>query len=406
MIDSDVRVRIQRRLEELVHLEAAAGAGSICDAEGAARALLCAGDLLRRRGLLGDHREVVERLLRKVSSAGVAAFARSVDLDALETRLRRAAEEAVEATLPESPEDAGTWAAWAAEGLEERDALESQLWALEAREVLGFEGDRSARERLKAAVAAQDRALRGSARWWVGLNDLRRAERDALDPMARAAAWWYVDRADCDDLLPLLAGELTHSAHAERCPDCQRDLDVVRTANQPRPRHLSEDELWRYDLGTLSRQERALVDAHVRICLECSRALAALEEGEEAIRELTATATPKTDIPFGTVIELPTARNRPQNDEPEVLATHADFRLLLFRRGPRAKLVVQEASPGRVAAAAVFLPTRPDRALSARPGPDGFEVELPGALRAHGAARVRVQLGGPARAVEHDVPLA
>lgn len=409
MSDGVIRLRHRARLGELTLLEAALGAREASSgvADLAGRTLDVAGALLRRSRASGVPLADVERVLRLIPTAAVETWARTVDLDELESRLRRAAEEAVEAILPESPEDRETWAAWAREGIEARDRLESQLVALQHRESMGFAADRAVRERFAQALVKKDAALRPRCRWLVGLNPWRRDERDALDPEHRANAWWFTDRAECDDLIALLAGELEHSAHVHVCADCQRDLLRVESVSAPRIRHVTADELWNDDLGLCTPQERAVIERHARTCGECAQALAALSEGEEAIREITEPAKRRTRPGLGLSGLNPMQgdqRARVRNtEEPDVVADHADFRLLLFRRRERLRLLVQPRRAGRVAAAAVFLPDDPRRSLSARPGPDGFELDISESLRVRGAVRVRVQLQGSAQDVEQDV---
>jgi hypothetical protein len=329
-----IRTRLVRWNEELARIDAATSNGSPRSGAGAAalagRALEACGHLLRRlaRSSAGTDAGLdrVERVLRALPSGAVAAWAASADLGALEARLRRATDEAVEAALPETPKDAESWAASAREGLEARDAFESQLVAMCFREGLGFEAERSVRERLAAALKAQDLALSPRSRRLVTLNAYRREMRDALDPEHRKRAWWFTSRADCDDLLPMLAGEKKASEHVERCDECQRDLARARRADLPRMRHLSEDDLWKYDLGLLSGAERAYAERHARACGACAEALAALAEGEQEIAALALTGSDGAGV---RPMTLETARGGAE--EPEVLADDADFRLFVSR---------------------------------------------------------------------------
>lgn len=400
MNDGVVRRRTAAHLEELKTLEVALGAkdASAGSAELAGRLLATAGALLRRTHEGGVAIGTLESALRRLPSAAVKAWVEGVDLAGLEARLRRASEEAVEAMLPESPEDRETWIAWAREGVEARERIEGQLIALRFRETLGFQGESTLCQRLAQQLELQDRALRMRSRWLVGLNAWRREERDALDAEHRATAWWFSDRADCDDLIALLSGELNESRHLERCEHCQRDLARVEAVNAAHARHVSADELWNYDLGLCSAQERAFIEKHSRACGECAQALAALAEGEEAIRDLDNVGTAP-----GVVVSMDRARAKNASGEAEVVADHDDFRVLLFRRRDRMKLVVQPRRAGRVAAAAVYVADAPERALAARQGPDGLELDISDSLRVRGGVTVRVRLQGSAQDVEHDV---
>ena len=392
-----IGARLAEWSEELAAVQAALDAGGVAmleEAELAGRALEACGHLLRRAARSGVAAGSIEGVLRALPSRGVEEWARSVDVAAIEARIWRAADEAVEARLPETPGDADTWAVWARQGLEARDALESRLVAMGVREGLGFAAEMPVRERLAAALRAKDRALASTTRRLVGLNGWRRAMRDALDPEHRERAWWFTARADCDDLLGVLAGEEPATEHVERCDECQRDLARARVADLPRTRHLSEDDLWNYDLGLLSPGERAYAERHARTCVWCGQALAALAEGEQEIAALSRTAGPAIRT-----IDFPRARSG--SDEPEVLADDADFRLLLFRRRAALTLVVQPRREGLVAAASLEVA---GRTLHARPGPNGLEIHLDSAPRER--VTVRLRLGAGDREVARSVDLA
>ncbi|HYX90442.1 MAG TPA: hypothetical protein VE782_02685, partial [Myxococcaceae bacterium] len=155
MNDGDfIRMRLAEWSEELGALEATLDAGAevfLEEAELAGRALEVCGHLLRRTARSDFAPRSIERVLKAVPSGGIEAWAESVDMTAVESRLWRAADEAVEAGLPETPGEAETWAAWARQGLEMRDAFESRLVAMRFREGLGHEAERAVRERLAAA---------------------------------------------------------------------------------------------------------------------------------------------------------------------------------------------------------------------------------------------------------------
>lgn len=142
-----------------------------------------------------------------------------------EDRVREAAEEAFEAAFAE-PGDT-MWAEGALEALDLRDGLASMQVSLGRMRALGGESGalREAEQHLDELISRTDLALRPELRSFLSLGDARRARRDRLDPEARALAYWYGDRADCDELLRLLAGGRTSDGdHAHRCEACRRDL--------------------------------------------------------------------------------------------------------------------------------------------------------------------------------------
>lgn len=394
MKSSLLKLRVEIPLEELQSLEGALQRATV-EPEQVGRALAAAGSLLRRLNAARTDLSRIRNVLTRLPSDAVRVWSTGVEPSSIEARLHRATEEAMEAALPESNDEQDTWRAWAREGVEARDVLESQLVAMRFREGLGFEGDAPSRVRLGEGLLRQDRALKLRARWLVSLNEWRREERDLLDPEHRSNAWWFVERADCESLLPALAGELTRAEHLRTCPQCRDDLQAVRGINARRERHLSEDELWRFDLGMFTQQERAYLERHIQSCGECAQAVSALDVGEEAIRELT---VPRTGT--ATVIDI-RSRLRPKLSEPEVLADNPHFRLLLFRR-EQARVVVQPKGAHRLAAAALHFVEQPHRTIAARAGLDGIGFDV-GALS--GAFRVRARFTGMSEDVECDVDL-
>ncbi len=330
-----------------------------------------AGDLLRRAGELKVDERAVEAALRLLAQPAVESFLSTLALDEISARMTRAADEAVEAALPEGAEEAETWRAWALEGILSRDRLESILAAVRR---LGQAWASPLADALAARLKAEDRALRGKARWFTGLNALRRQHRELLDPSGRAGAWWFSSRADCDGLISWLGGVPADAAHLGTCKDCQGDLAVARDVEQPRTRHLSADDLWKLDLGLTSRAERAAVDAHAADCVECRRAVAALAEGERAIAEA-AGGPGRTEQPR----QQPSLRppDRPEQGGPELLEDGKELRVLLFRQKNRARLVVVPTPGRRIAAAAVLLPEQSRTPLRPRSTEEGLEFELP-----------------------------
>ncbi|MHB8878528.1 MAG: hypothetical protein ACYC8T_32930, partial [Myxococcaceae bacterium] len=249
-----------------------------------AKLLIAAGEVLRR---WESGAAEVDEALNGLPANAVNTWAASVDVLALRTDLLRAADEAVEAALPEAAAEGETWAEWAWQGLCARDRLESALAALARAAALGNTPAAACRETIAGALVPIDRELRPRARWLSKVNARRRAERDLLLPGHRERAWWFSARAGCDDLIALLAGELNGSPHLAACVECRHDLEVARAVEEPRGRHLNEDDLWRLDTGAANAAERAAAAAHAESCQDCATALRALREGEETIRDLT-----------------------------------------------------------------------------------------------------------------------
>ncbi len=366
--------------------------------------LAAAGELLRRRGLEEADRSTVHAALKALAPSDVAAFAEGVDLAGLEARLIRAAEEALEAALPEDEADGDTWGEWATQGLAARDRLASQLEALGVRAALvpPAAAGTEALGALRAQVDALDVRTRPLARRFTALNAWRRQQAQALTADPAARAWWFSHRASCDGFLQWLGGArpVPH-AHLEACADCRHDLARSALIEEKRARHLSEEDLWELDLDTASEEARAYAQAHAEVCSECAQALAALEEGEAAIVELTGDA--RSPVSTGaTVLTLPLRPPAaPPEAPPEVLAEHEGFRVLAFRRRDRVRLLLQPHEGRRIAAAAVFLPAQPQRAVPGRRSAEGFEFDL---RVLSGPARVRVRLLG-APEVEQELAL-
>jgi hypothetical protein len=333
------RTRHLTRVDRLRALEAEPDAKRF-DSKKVGEVLEAFGAVHRRSTSLGVDPASFAQPLRRLDSAAVSAWVEAIDVEGCEKRLRRAADEAIEAALPEMPNEGPTWAEWALQGLAERDELESAWVALEELERMGVMDTSSARGRLGERLRRMDRNVRAKARWFVGLNRARRAERDLLAPKYRERAWWYVARVDCDELLRTLGGELDASGHLEGCDECRRDLESTSAAvSRRRTRHLGEEELWKYDLGLLSAGERAAVEQHARACVECGRAVRALSEGEEAIREAEPVAQPARAA-LAPEPAPPMQRARSREAAGRVLLDRADFRVDLGRREGRVFLRV------------------------------------------------------------------
>ncbi|WP_224241668.1 zf-HC2 domain-containing protein [Hyalangium gracile] len=216
-----------------------------------------------------------------------------------------------------------------------------------------------------------------------------------LDPNERVQAWWFSARADCDDLVATWTQQpRSLSPHLQSCAECRADLADTAVVDQPPRRHLTTEELWSFDLGTMSADERARVDAHTASCSDCAQAVLALEEGDSAIDEAlemeaegagaSAARTSRAPVP-----RRPGARHPEQR---EVLEERRDFRVLLVRERQRVRLLVQPLS-GRSVTAAVFLtPGKPS--LKPSQGPEGISFELGAEAGGARSAHLTVQAGG------------
>lgn len=215
-----------------------------------------------------------------------------------------------------------------------------------------------------------------------------------LDPNERTQAWWFSSRADCDDLVATwIAKPRSLSSHLQSCAECRADLADTEVVEQPPRRHLSSDELWRFDLGLMSEDERSRMNAHAEQCADCAQAILALEEGDTAIEEALeqeeegatgmAARTSSAAVP-----RRPGARHPERR---EVLEERREFRVLLVRERQRVRLVVQPLS-GRSVTAAVFLtPGRPS--LKPTQGPEGLSFELGADAGGARTAHLTVQAG-------------
>ncbi len=259
----------------------------------------------------------------------------------------------------------------------------------------------SIRIRIAGRVRSADRALRAKARWFVGLNRARRAERDCLDSALRAQSWWYSDRSDCDALGAFLAGTQPDGSHLRTCPECARDVEIAEKAGTPRTRHLTPDELWNYDLGLLSSGERAVAERHAQGCAECAKALRALAEGEEAIAEVD--EAPR--LPPRTVSAFPVgARARVREEPSRTLLERTDCRVALVRRAGRAMLRIEPRGRPNVAAAVASI--RGAQIAEARGAARfGFDLEL-GDEGAVLGQSLRLVLKAPDGRVVYDGDLA
>ncbi|MET0401491.1 MAG: hypothetical protein ABW123_03770, partial [Cystobacter sp.] len=237
-------------------------------------ALEVIGDWLRRGGRLGT--EGVDASLQALGRPDVEAWLRACDPEALQSGLLRAAQEAAEAALGEDVDESDVWRASAFEGLSARDRVESALRALSRWESLHGElrGDAATRlMEVRVGAARADAALGGRVHWFIPLNAQRRVERDLLDAEERSRAWWFAARSDCDDFLTALSPRGDRpGTHLQSCEECRTDLRKSASVEAPPKRHLSADDLWRFDMGTLSAAELKWIDGHTEKCLECAQA--------------------------------------------------------------------------------------------------------------------------------------
>jgi hypothetical protein len=355
--------------------------------------LAAAGAAIRRPAMAIDA-ALVESALRGLDPLQIAQWLSSTRTEALEERLLRATLEAAEAGLAD-PGDAETWRGWAFDALWSRDELESALvaaaqWSALHQDAPAIERER---ERLAAEVKALDRRLSAKARWLVALNEARRRERDLLDGAARAEAWWFTHRAECDSLLSALAGSGPAHPHLGGCPECTADLLAAEAVDAPRLRHLDDDDLWRFDMAIASHGERAVVEAHAARCPECAQAMQALEDGDGFISEAT-----------GDPLRTASTR-RPSGDPPmrarrrETLAEHSGVRVVLVREQRRTRLVL-EASALTITRAEL---AAHEASYGGEVTEEGWEVELPDALS--GGATVTVYVRGKSAPLTFRVTL-
>jgi hypothetical protein len=280
-------------------------------------------------------------------------------LAALAQRMVRAADEAVESALPDASDDGHSFAAWALEGLSARDRLESALVALKR---LGGSGRKDAAEllgRLSAKVDAIDQKGRRGARALTALNPARREEVALLDASVRARAWWYgeLDSREHDGLVRALGGE-------GEPPKGAAERAVSELLEQRHRRPVSQDELFRYDLGIATPAEVAIIERQAKEDPELARALAAMADAERTIGDL--------DLPA--VAPLPGAKpERPPSVR--VLEDRPEATVLLMRRKERLVLVLQPHRE-KFAAAAVYLGSRAEKPLKGKSRADGLEYDL------------------------------
>lgn len=355
------REKYAARLSELEALHHELAAGKRPGDGGVVVGLLleAAGDVLRRKQTLGVNDAAVTRSLSAISERALAAWAEGVEIDELRARLQRAASRAVEAAIPDSPEEGETIAQWAVEDLQARDRVESALVALEQ---LGRADARALAGRLRERVRKIDQQCRGTVSSLTALNGTRRAEAALLDGAFRGSAWWYSERTgiEDDELVRILGGE----ARGSLPPELSAPSAAV---SQKRTRPVSFDDLLRFDLGLATPAEREVMRLQAERDPELKLALAAMDAAESAISEETKDEPPH--VPASPAVE----RHR---SAPEIIEARSDFKVLLFRSKKSVQVVVQPQRLDRLAAAAVYRSDAPDRALPSAPGDMGLHFEL------------------------------
>lgn len=371
------REKYAARLSELeaLHHELAAGKRPGDGGVVVGMLLEAAGDVLRRKSALGVSPASVLGQLSAISETSLRSWGDGVQVNELSARLKRAAAQAVEAAIPDSPEDGAAMAQWAAQDLQARDRLESALVALEA---MGRADSKALATRLRGAVATVDRTCRGMVVSFTALNATRRSEAALLDTEFRGAAWWYSERTGIEDdgLVSILGGE----ARGSMPPDA---ANVDRVVKRKRGRAVGFDELLKFDLGLASPAEREVIRRQAEADPELKLALAAMEAAESAITEET------KDEVRAAPVSIPVERS----STPEIIEERSEFKVLLFRTKKSVQVVVQPHRLDRFAAAAVYRSDEPERTFPSRPGDMGIHFDLGEPEKLNGVtARVVVKL--------------
>lgn len=324
------------------------------------RVLEAAGDLLRRSQRVPHDAAAVDRTLQSITAAALLSWEQGAALEALAQRLARAADEAVESAIPDASDDGHAFAAWALEGLSARDRLESALVALSRLGALGRKDAGEVLSRLAPKVAALDQKGKKSARALTALNPARREEVALLDASVRARAWWYgeLDSREHDGLVRALGGE-------GEAPKGAAERAVNALLEQRHRRRVTDDELFRYDLGIASPAEVAIIERQAKEDPELARALAAMADAERAIADLGGPVTPPSKGPAKP--ERPPSV-RVMEDRPEAT-------VLLMRRKARLHLVLQPHRE-KFAAAAVYVASSPEKPIKGKSRADGLEYDL------------------------------
>src|SRR5512140_487897 len=363
----------------------------------AADVLAPAGDLLRRGAAAGVDPGEVDAALKALTPSGVHEYLASFSLDEVGAQLGRAAEEALEAGLSETPDEQEMWAASALEALGARDRAESVSVA--AKRWADAAGGGEEISRFSQRLAELDRRLKGKARSLTPLNGRRRAELELLDEAHRQRAWWFGARSECDGLLGMLSGQVpAGGAHLDGCPECRRDLERAKGVDAPAPLHLSSEDAWRLELGQMPAAERAKFHEHAQACLDCAQILWAMQEGDKAIAEEEGDA-PRPFVPAARGAPGAAARMRGHRE----IARRDAYRVVLVK-SERVRVLVQPTRGGLALAMMALPPQR--NVYEPRQTSQGLEFDLGAAQDVEGrTARltVRVTLGGENEVLE--IPL-
>jgi hypothetical protein len=350
--------------------------------------LEAAGDVLRRRSALGVTPARLSAPLQAIPEPSLRSWVDGVQVNELSAKLERAMSQAVEAAIPDSPEEGAAMAQFVVQDLQARDRLESALVALEALAALGRGDAQAHAQRLRQAVAPADERCRGGVASLTALNGPRRAEAALLDAEFRGQAWWFSERTGIDDdqLVQVLGGEAKGSLPAEL-------MRVSTEVTRKRSRRVSFDDLLRADLGLATAAEREFIRRQAEVDPELKLSLAAMDAAEAAIVELSQDAAPAA-APVSVPVERSAA--------PVVIEERPDFKVLVFRSKRGVQVVVQPRDPHALAAALVQRSDEPERSFPSRRGEMGqhFELGPPEAL-AGVLVRVSVKLiDGQTDAVE------
>ena len=343
--------------------------------------LEAAGDVLRRKTALGVAGARATKPLSAIPELALRSWGDGVQVAELAAKLKRAASQAVESAIPDSPEDGEAMAQWAVQDLQARDRLESALVALEALGAAGRPDAKALAARLRTAASSVDKMCRAGVASLTALNGARRAEAALIDQEYRGQAWWFSERTGIDDdqLVKVLGGEVKGSMPAEFK---SANTEVTRKRGRP----VSFDDLLRFDLGLASPGEKEVIRLQADADPELKLSLAAMDAAEAAIAEETkgeAVAVP--NAPVSTPVE--------RSSNPEIIEERAEFKVLLFRSKKSIQVVVQPHRLDRLAAAAVYRSDEPDRPFPSAPGDMGLHFELGAPERLVGVlARIVVKL--------------
>lgn len=301
--------KYQARIAELeslrAELEAASRPGDPAPVVG--RMLEAAGDLLRRRAKVPCDEKLIDAALAVLPEKGLSSWADGVKAAEVRARVERAADQAVDAAIPESDADGKTLTTWAMQALMARDRLESARFSLERMATKGRPGATVVLGRLNQELAAADELGRRCCTRLTALNADRRDELAILDTERRAAAWWLSEKSglEHDLVVKVLGGE----ARGSLPKGAQAAHELVM---QKRTRQFGFDELFRFDLGMASNADADAIRKAAESDPELMLALKAMEEGDLEIEALTKDEPVMKVAP---VLQLPverTAREAPE----------------------------------------------------------------------------------------------